>query len=73
MRRNSDRPACVATRKRSSVAQTTGITVAAEAVNAGRSARHAILADTVGITLRGQLNITPKFEAGLDEVKNSVA
>jgi hypothetical protein len=33
---------------------------------------HAILADTVGITLQGQLNITAKFEAGLDEVKNSV-
>jgi hypothetical protein len=29
-------------------------------------------ADTVGITLQGQLNITVKFEAGLDEVKNSV-
>jgi hypothetical protein len=33
--------------------------------------RHAILADTVDITLQGQLNITAKFEPGIDEAKNS--
>jgi hypothetical protein len=36
------------------------------------SSSQAILADTVGITMQGQLNMTAKFEAGLDEVRNSV-